>query len=217
MASAVWYRITGNGNRFIIDTCNNVDFDTYLHVFRGDCNGLVCVLRDDDGCGASLGSRLSLCTSNMEYYIAVDGYHGRWGTFDLNVVDTGAVCTAQQLSESQALNQQQSLNPRDLSIHSLPRTPVYAAANVTSRDLLAVNEQCQSAIDLDTLGFPNSYVEVRASTKTSLAPVSFACRSSEAPGLWYRFRSGHDGAHRNLHSLEQPLPKHHPSDLRQLR
>jgi len=42
-------------------------------------------------------------------------------------------------------------------------------------------------MDLDAMGFPGSYVEVRASTKTSLTPVSFACRSSEAPGLWYRF------------------------------
>jgi hypothetical protein len=92
----VWYCVTGTGNTMTATTCNaGSGFDTKLHVYCGDCSGLICVAGNDDSCGAFSGllSTVSWCSiSGQEYRIFVHGFGGATGAFQLDVTDDGVAC-----------------------------------------------------------------------------------------------------------------------------
>ena len=63
----------------------------------------------------------------------------------------------------------------------------YVASSFGVREILSVNEDCGSAIDLDGMGFPNSVIGISDTTKNVNTPITFGCIASSAPGLWYSF------------------------------
>ena len=86
--NAIWYRVTGNGNSYEINTCNFNGYDTKLAVFSGTCGALACVGGNDDtpGCGNGLASSVTWQTVNgVDYWIMVGGFAGQQGIFQLQV------------------------------------------------------------------------------------------------------------------------------------
>jgi hypothetical protein len=86
--NAIWYRVTGNGNSYEVNTCNFNGYDTKLAVFSGTCGALACVGGNDDtpGCGNGLASSVTWQTTNgVDYWIMVGGFGGAQGIFQLQV------------------------------------------------------------------------------------------------------------------------------------
>jgi len=86
--NAIWYRVTGNGNSYEVNTCNFNGYDTKLAVFSGTCGALTCVGGNDDtpGCGTGLASSVTFQTVNgVDYWIMVGGFGGAQGIFQLQV------------------------------------------------------------------------------------------------------------------------------------
>ena len=92
----MWYAISPQPNaRLNVSTCNTVtNFDTVLSVFSGSCTNLVCSADNDDDCdnGASF---ISFTPTLSSYYVAVAGYSGQQGYFQLNIsqANTGSSCS----------------------------------------------------------------------------------------------------------------------------
>merc|ERR1712137_779198 len=85
-----WYEIMPNaGDQVTVSTCNpSTDFDTTLSVFTGDCNNLVCAFSSDDNCTSTSNGRASVISfpaSQTSYYVAVSGYNGASGNYELSV------------------------------------------------------------------------------------------------------------------------------------
>lgn len=83
-AHDVWFRVDSPCTGPVtIETCgNSTNFDTKMAVFGGDCNALTPITCNDDAC--SLQSRVSFQgQSGQSYWIAVGGYNGAEGDFDL--------------------------------------------------------------------------------------------------------------------------------------
>lgn len=91
MGSEIWYAFTVpcSGGRLLIDTCGSA-FDTSIAVFSG-CPGVQLGCNDDavasGPCAPSLDSYVELdgLTAGRLIYIAVGGFLGQKGTFQLNV------------------------------------------------------------------------------------------------------------------------------------
>jgi Ca2+-binding RTX toxin-like protein len=86
--ASVWYTWTAPfSGTATIDTCDTA-FDTLLGVYTGgSVSALTEVGRSDDGCVAGPGSFVELeATAGTVYRIAVDGFEGETGEFDLYVV-----------------------------------------------------------------------------------------------------------------------------------
>jgi hypothetical protein len=98
--AGVWYSYDAAADEQVtVSACNSVGVtDTKLHVYLGapDCNNLVCVASNDDGCGA--GNFLSSVTFNAQtgndYYILVSKFStfttGDDFTLDVSCVSCGA-------------------------------------------------------------------------------------------------------------------------------
>jgi hypothetical protein len=86
-AHSLWYSWTAPAaGDTTVDTCDST-FDTVLAVYRGEALGsLTPVTSDDDGCVAAEGSFAEFTAEpGVTYRIAVDGYYGATGSFDLYV------------------------------------------------------------------------------------------------------------------------------------
>ena len=84
---SLWYSWTAPAaGDTTVDTCDS-NFDTLLAVYRGDALGsLTALTSDDDGCVACEGSFAEFTAEQgVTYRIAVDGYYGATGNFDLYV------------------------------------------------------------------------------------------------------------------------------------
>jgi hypothetical protein len=94
--ASVWYTWTAPAaGDTTVDTCDS-DFDTLVAVYRGDALGsLTPLASDDDGCASGEGSFAEFtATDGTVYRIAVDGFYGSTGSFDLYVELTPpAECT----------------------------------------------------------------------------------------------------------------------------
>ncbi len=111
-SAAVWYTLVGTGNQIRLTTCaDGTNFDTKIHVYCGDCNGLTCVGGNDDGSPSGLSpdpncvtappstanraSTVTFCSQNgATYLIAVFGFSTATGDFVMNAVDLGTPCEA---------------------------------------------------------------------------------------------------------------------------
>lgn len=99
--NAVWYSVMGNGFDIQVDTCSiNTNFDTKINVYTGNCGdqgNMVCVGGNDDAAGSppecELGSSGTFKLSRVgwtsvvgvEYLIAVSGFSGSTGDFELTL------------------------------------------------------------------------------------------------------------------------------------
>jgi Ca2+-binding RTX toxin-like protein len=84
---SVWFRWTAPTNGpTTVDTCDG-DFDTVIGVYIGTAvGGLTEVADDDDSCVREGGSFAEfVAQAGVTYRIAVDGYNGDFGTFDVYV------------------------------------------------------------------------------------------------------------------------------------
>lgn len=108
----VWYTVVGTGNQIRLTTCApGTNFDTKIQVWCGDCGALTCVGGNDDGSpsGASpdpncvtdpgstanRASTFTFCSQfGAVYHIAVFGFSGQSGDFELHAVDLGTPCAA---------------------------------------------------------------------------------------------------------------------------
>ena len=96
----VWYRVVGIGGVLTVHTCNpTTNFDTALVVFRGDCEDLECVGRDDDdfACGYS-GQHSSFSWDSVvgvQYFVLVHGMRGHQGDFGLTYSASSSAPSAQ--------------------------------------------------------------------------------------------------------------------------
>lgn len=83
--ASVWYRWTAPLDGAATFETRGNDFDTLLAVYRGAMLTALTVVDEDDDSGAdALASRVSFRTqAGAEYAIAVDGYEGEVGRFDL--------------------------------------------------------------------------------------------------------------------------------------
>ncbi len=83
-----WFRFTGSGGIpqwVTVSTCDQAAYDTILTVYDS-CGGSI-IAQNDDGPGcAGFTSELSfLSDGTSTYYIAVDGFGGASGAFDLSI------------------------------------------------------------------------------------------------------------------------------------
>lgn len=85
----VWYEFNAASEQFVTaSTCGGVGGDTKIHVYTGDCNNLVCVASNDDGCGAfSLLSSISWnAQTGNNYFIYVSEFGAGSGiNFELSL------------------------------------------------------------------------------------------------------------------------------------
>ena len=95
--TGVLYKVEGNGEAIIADTCTGTFINTQISVFRGDCARLECVVGNDDACGES--GKQSAVTWSSEagesYYILVHGNNTSAGQFSLNIetlLDSNEIC-----------------------------------------------------------------------------------------------------------------------------
>ncbi|MDX2175442.1 MAG: hypothetical protein SF028_03120 [Candidatus Sumerlaeia bacterium] len=89
-SSAFWYTFTGTGEPIRVSTCNpGTDYDTRLAVYEAtNCAMPICVAENDDAdCGIEgLGSEILFPSElGTEYYIAVYGFDGDTGNFELSL------------------------------------------------------------------------------------------------------------------------------------
>jgi Ca2+-binding RTX toxin-like protein len=86
--ASVWYRWTApHSGPATVDTCDSA-FDTLLGVYTGaSVTGLAEVASNDDGCIIGMGSFVDFeAVAGTTYRIAVDGFGGATGDFDVYVV-----------------------------------------------------------------------------------------------------------------------------------
>ena len=89
--NSVWYKYVANMSGVITFTTGasqtNVLDDTVLSVYTGSAvNSLTRVAESDDHPGNAFYSKVSFCaTAGQTYYVAVDGWEWRVGTFTLNL------------------------------------------------------------------------------------------------------------------------------------
>jgi hypothetical protein len=82
-----WFSVTSSivDEIIIVSTCNQADFDTILTVYDS-CGGAVVAFNDDaPGCSGFTSELSFQGDGSSTYYIAVDGFGGGSGTFDLTV------------------------------------------------------------------------------------------------------------------------------------
>jgi hypothetical protein len=97
-APGVWYKTTGTGVTFDVNTCSPVTaFDTVVSVFSGSCASLSCIgynddFLDSDTCTTGLQSKLLWSTVPGEvYYIFVHSLSSNTeGPFELVLTDAPA-------------------------------------------------------------------------------------------------------------------------------
>ena len=103
--ASVWYAwIAPATGSVTIDTAGS-DFDTLLAIYTGTTvGGLTAIASNDDKAGSGLNT--SLVTFNAiagtDYKIAIDGYEGRVGTANLNIVQAAPPVTTYPLNVSKA-------------------------------------------------------------------------------------------------------------------
>ena len=86
--ASVWYRWTApSSGAATVDTCDS-NFDTLLGVYTGDSvSSLAVVGSSDDDCVAGMGGFVDFdAQAGQVYWIAVDGFDGETGDFDIYVV-----------------------------------------------------------------------------------------------------------------------------------
>ncbi|MGB3464773.1 MAG: BspA family leucine-rich repeat surface protein [Cyclobacteriaceae bacterium] len=91
----IWYKITGTGEAFSINTCGGgTNFDTSLSVYTGTCEtGLICLQGNDDACGTRSSVEFNSET-DQEYFILVEGFsNSSTGNIELAVVGSPAIIT----------------------------------------------------------------------------------------------------------------------------
>ncbi|MCB9357674.1 MAG: T9SS type A sorting domain-containing protein [Calditrichaeota bacterium] len=101
----LWYTLTGTGTELFLHTCEApTDFDTKIHVLRGNCGELTCVAANDDWFTSEEGledcavhtfaSDVVFCSEpGVTYYVLISGWNGHVGSFGLTVIDLETQCT----------------------------------------------------------------------------------------------------------------------------
>jgi len=82
-----WFAVTSSvaGELITVSTCDQAAFDTILTVYDA-CGGTVVETNDDGpGCSGFTSELSFVADGSSTYYIAVDGFGGASGTFDLTV------------------------------------------------------------------------------------------------------------------------------------
>jgi len=93
--SGVWYTIAGTGGALSFSTCSTeLDFDSAIYVFSGDCEQLECVAADRYGYRAceqsTFGSARTILNTvvGAKYYILISGsYQSAVGDFGLTIAE----------------------------------------------------------------------------------------------------------------------------------
>lgn len=90
VSPSFWFKFTpSHTDTYVFSTCNaSTNFDTVIAVMSGDCDDLTCeATNDDSSCSTnSVASTVApSLTSGRTYYIAVAGYSGHAGDFELTV------------------------------------------------------------------------------------------------------------------------------------
>eukprot|EP00324_Dicrateria_rotunda_P003959 CAMPEP_0206153738 /NCGR_PEP_ID=MMETSP1474-20131121/849_1 /ASSEMBLY_ACC=CAM_ASM_001110 /TAXON_ID=97495 /ORGANISM="Imantonia sp., Strain RCC918" /LENGTH=423 /DNA_ID=CAMNT_0053551671 /DNA_START=24 /DNA_END=1295 /DNA_ORIENTATION=- len=92
-----WYTITPEADLEVtVSTCGYyTDFDTKIAVLDGTCGFLDCVVHNDDNCTdySSLTSTVSFAPSGGAYYVAVLGYAGQTGNYQLTISQARQSCS----------------------------------------------------------------------------------------------------------------------------
>ena len=87
-----WFRFVDNGGTPLwvtVSTCDQADYDTILTVYDA-CGGAIVAQNDDGpGCGGFTSELSFLSDGASTFYIAVDGFNGASGAFDLTVTCVG--------------------------------------------------------------------------------------------------------------------------------
>jgi len=191
LSNAVWYKMSGTGTKLIASTCGSL-LDSVIHAFFGECDALSCVASTPVPCLLGVGSSVEFCSpQSTEVFIAVDGFHGRLGSFTLEISDTFIPCEGTEKGiEAYGVGANE-----DRMISS--------NRSIVTRELLASNELCQTATNLDAIGFPATPIEIVDSTKDSTVPYDSGCINSESRGLWYRFTG--TGTMVRVHTCESTI------------
>ena len=92
-----WYTVTPEADlEMTVSTCGYyTDFDTKIAVLDGTCGFLDCISYNDDNCTnySSLTSTVSFAPSGGTYYVAVLGYAGQTGNYQLTVSQARQSCS----------------------------------------------------------------------------------------------------------------------------
>lgn len=91
--NSVWYRVVlGSAATLHVDTASSA-LDTYIGLYTGASVNALTTIATNDDFGGALTSQIETAVPAGTYYIAVDGFGGNTGSFNLNVSST-ATATA---------------------------------------------------------------------------------------------------------------------------
>ncbi|OAB80090.1 gliding motility-associated C-terminal domain-containing protein [Cochleicola gelatinilyticus] len=83
-----WYSFTGTGDIIELSMCDS-DYDTKIQVYSGDCDNLVCIGGDDDGCDGSTRSEFTFLSEEAtEYFVYAYGWNIASGDYTLSITCT---------------------------------------------------------------------------------------------------------------------------------
>jgi len=85
-APGVWFTFTGLTDPIQLSTCEDFDYDTRINIYRGTCDGLICVTGSDDTEGVGVCSTVFMVPDpSVTYFVLVHGYDGQIGNFSLEL------------------------------------------------------------------------------------------------------------------------------------
>ncbi|WP_165784504.1 S8 family serine peptidase [Zhengella mangrovi] len=87
--NSVWYKVTIPSSTTLHVDTNGSALDTFIGLFSGSSVSSLTTLATNDDGGTNLASLIEMAVNAGTYYIAVDGFSGNTGTFNLNISTTG--------------------------------------------------------------------------------------------------------------------------------
>ncbi len=143
----IWHRFTApSDDIYAVDLCGSL-FDTKVTVYRGSCEGLICVSANDDDprpgspCGLQSYAEFS-AEAGVEYFILVHGFGSAQGTYKLNIgcpcfVDGGTIAALSPTSICVGTGSPQFINV-SLTGAVGPKT-LWAVTPVENQSVVAVS------------------------------------------------------------------------------
>jgi hypothetical protein len=86
-SKGLWYGFTGQDVEVTLSTCDQSAFDTRISVYTGGCDGLQCVLMNDDAadCAGNSSQLTFHALDGVDYLVLVHGYEENTGSFTLSM------------------------------------------------------------------------------------------------------------------------------------
>lgn len=89
-ANAVWFKVTGTGRVFTVDTFDS-EYDTKLFLYSGSCSNLVCEVGNDDAGGTLQSQIIFGSEAGVDYYFLLHGWSLSNGSYQISLTERDPV------------------------------------------------------------------------------------------------------------------------------